>query len=241
MRVIRNTDAVRTIIATNKFGVLADTGLLYAAADTDDRLHEKAIDVFEILEELNVPVYINVITRMEFADLIFRKQLTIGAIKAYEKMDSDTEKQSFFNFLKSVRDENTAHKKAGQSYKVSEGKLKKLRGYFDDSGPAAWQAFCQLYAGEKLSNEWKILEEEFGLEFIEALEGQTSNVITEPLYWRDMIQVMGQQGMRGPDAMIVNLFLKSRIPLLVTTDNDITSALKDDYFNQNLKSILHLN
>ena len=239
MRVIRGIDSLKEFLSASRVGVLADTGFLYAAADTDDRLNDKALAVYELLEEFEVPVYVNVISRMEFADLIFRKQLTIGAIETYEKMSGD-QKRSLFNFLKSIRDENTAHLRAGQSYKIAEGKLKKLRGHYEEVGDAAWRVFCQQYAGEKLSNEWKILEEEFGMEFIEVMEGQTSDVIERPLYWSDMIRVMGREGLRGPDAMITNLFLKSRLPLLITTDGDIIKSFADENEDHAKKSVFHL-
>lgn len=239
MRVLRGLDSLRKFFEINRAGVLADTGFLYAAADTDDRLNDQALDVYELLEEFEIPVYVNVISRMEFADLIFRKQLTIGAIETYEKM-SGNEKKSMFNFLKSIRDENTAHLRAGQSYKIAEGKLKKLRSAFEELDAAAWRIFCEQYAGEKLSNEWRILEEEFGMEFIEVMEGQTSEVIARPLYWRDMIQVMGREGLRGPDAMIANLYLKSSLSLLFTTDGDIINSFGDDNEEHAGKFVFHL-
>jgi hypothetical protein len=122
MQVIRGIDSIKKIVGVNCIGILADTGFLYAAADMDDRLNNQALGVYETLEELEVPLYINVISRMEFADLLFRKQLTIGAIEIYEKMYGSP-KKSMFNFLKSIRDENTAHLRAGQSYKITEGIL----------------------------------------------------------------------------------------------------------------------
>lgn len=239
MQVLRGIDSLRKFLSDSRSGILADTGFLYAAADTDDRLNDKALEVYELLEEFEIPVYVNVISRMEFADLVFRKQLTIGAIETYEKMSGD-QTRSLFNFLKSVRDENTAQLRSGQSYKIAEGKIKKLRAHFEELDGAAWRIFCQQYAGEKLSNEWKILEEEFGMEFIEVMEGQTSDVIEKPLYWSDMIQVMGREGLRGPDAMITNLFLKSGLPLLITTDEDIIKSFADDDPEHANKSVFHL-
>ena len=239
MRVLRGLDSFKKFIDSSRSGVLADTDFLYASADTDDRLNDKALEAFEILEELEVPIYVNVISRMEFADLIFRKQLTIGAIETYEKMGSE-DHRDLFNFLKSIRDENTAHRRSGQSYKVAEGRLKKLRAHFEGVSETAWKVFCGQYAGEKLSNEWKILEEEFGMKFIEVLEGQTSDIIEKPLYWGDMIQVMGREGLRGPDAMITNLFIKSRLPLLITTDADIVKSFGDDDPDHIEKYVFHL-
>lgn len=239
MQIIQGIDSLKEFLNVSRDGILADTGFLYAAADTDDRVNDQALKIYEILEELKVPVYVNVISRMEFVDLIFRKQLTIGAIETYEKM-SNNQNKFLFNFLKSIRDENTAHLRAGQSYKIAEGKLKKLRGYFEEISATAWRAFCQQYAGEKLSNEWKILEEEFGMEFIEVMENQTSDIIVRPLYWADMIQIMGREGLRGPDAMIANIFIKSRLPLLITTDRDIINSFADEREDHAEKSVFQL-
>ncbi len=38
MRVIQGVDSLNNFLSQNKCGILADTGFLYACADTDDRL-----------------------------------------------------------------------------------------------------------------------------------------------------------------------------------------------------------
>lgn len=105
-------------------GCLADTGFLYGASDMDDLFYKQAQDVFEILEEKNIPVHTNVIGRMEFVDLVFRKQLTIGAISLFDSMNPQTEHKNLFDFLKKIRDDNTAAKRNKQSYKKGENQLK---------------------------------------------------------------------------------------------------------------------
>jgi len=79
-----------------------------------------------------------------------------------------------------------------------------------------------------LSNEWKSLEEEFGLSFIEVMEGETSDVVTTPLYWSDMVSTMGAYGVRGTDAMILNLFRSCSLNVLITSDNDFNFDEIDD-------------
>ena len=240
MEIIRNMSHFREWLRNSKIvGCLADTGFLYAVADTDDRLYEKAIEAFEALEELNIPVYMNVISRMEFVDLIFRKQITIGSVETFGASDPTATPKALFNLLKSIRDENTAQKRDCQSYKVPEGKLKKLREHLNLAKANGWRVFCRQYAGEKLFNEWEMLEDELGLHFIEILEGQTSEIVEQPLRWSDMVQVMGRHGLRGPDAMTTNLFLKSNLPLLITTDSDIVESLGSET-EAPTKAILHL-
>ena len=64
-----------------------DTGFLYALAYKDDRLFETANDIHDLLVEHEVPIYSNVISRMELINLIFRKQATIGCIEGKTRSD----------------------------------------------------------------------------------------------------------------------------------------------------------
>lgn len=243
MQVIRGTPQLAKYLKTHgcQPGLLADTGFLYALSDTDDRLYKQALEVFELLEEHKVCIYANVISRMEFIDLIFRKQITIGAVETFQKMNATTAHKGLFTFLKSIRDENTAQRKDNQSYRVNEGKLKKLRVQLElASGPAKWKEFCKAYVGKMLFNEWIILEEELGLNFIEVLEGGTSELFHSPLLWADMVQIMGEQGLRGPDAMIANLFSKSKFPLLITSDSDFEHCFNNPLQNDSKKAIFIL-
>lgn len=204
-----------------RVGCFADTGFLYAMAYDDDRFHDIANKVFDLLADREIPIYVNVISRIEFVDLIFRKQITLGAIRVFNSLDSNTAHRSLFNLLKNIRDRDTADRKNGNSYKIGEVQLKNLRRELERSlGLDGWKEFCKHYAGEMLTNEWSMLEQEFGLNFIEVMEGGVSDQITAPLFWKDMVQIMGNHGLRGPDAMIVNLFSKSEFPLLITGDGD---------------------
>lgn len=243
MQVIRGISQLADYLNNNgcEPGCLSDTGFLYALSDTDDRLYKEALNVFDLFEEFNVRIYANVISRMEFIDLLFRKQITIGAVETFKKLNVGTTPKGLFNLLKSIRDENTALLNDNQSYKVPEGKLKKLREQLElYAGPTEWKEFSRRFTGEMLFNEWKIFEQELGLNLVEVLEGGTSDIIAQPLHWSDMVQVMGKEGIRGPDAMIANLFLKSCLPLLITTDNDIVRSFDDDDPEHASKTIFHL-
>lgn len=70
-----------------------------------------------------------------------------------------------------------------------------------------------------------MLEEELALNFVEVMEGAESELFHSPLRWADMVALMGAHGLRGPDAMIANLFRKSKFSVLITTDGDFESFL----------------
>jgi hypothetical protein len=242
MQILRGIDQLNIFLnqIDCSVGCLADTGFLYGASYTDDRVYHEALDVFLILEEKSIPIHTNVVGRMEFVDLVFRKQLTLGAIKIFSLMNPKTSHKSLYDFLKKIRDDDTAIKKTGQSFKIGEKQLKKLRDKIEESsGESGWRQFCSTYVGEMLTNEWEMLEEDLGLHFIEVMEGQTSVLIPKALYWKDMVKTMGQLGVRGPDAMIINLFQSCILPLLITADKDFEFSNVSDGFLKN-KAILIL-
>mgnify|MGYP001212073128 FL=1 len=179
-------------------GCFADTSFLYAVSYQDDRLYNSASQVLDILADHEIPIYSNVISRMEFIDLIFRKQVTLGAIQLFGSLKSNTVPKNLFNLLKDIRDKDTASQRENKSYKIDEGRLKRLRKELSLAlEDMSWKTFCKTYVGKMLVNEWTIMEEEIGLNFVEVMEGGTSEEITSPLHWADMVELMGEHGLRG--------------------------------------------
>ena len=105
MQILRSVNELSKFLSTSKCqaGCLADTGFLYGLAYKDDRLFELANDVHDLLSEKNVPVYANVISRMEFVDLIFRKQVTIGCVQIFKTSTTHSYGKEIYNILKDIR------------------------------------------------------------------------------------------------------------------------------------------
>ncbi|PWU13648.1 MAG: hypothetical protein C5B49_14290 [Bdellovibrio sp.] len=231
MRVLKGLGQLKTFLdqVNCSNGCLADTGFLYGMSYKDDRFYPQALEVSMILEENNIPIHTNVVGRLEFVDLIFRKMITRGVAKLYKFMDPHTQNRTLFNLAKNIRDQEVSARRNRRSYKIGEGKLKEIRRELVAvSGEAGWKAFCTTYVGDILGNEWRILEEDFGLFFIEMIEGQTSDLVPRPLLWNEMVGTMGRFGIRGPDAMILNLFMSSSLSLLITSDNDFNFSEIED-------------
>lgn len=243
MQILRGIDQFKRHLdgGAIQFGCLADTGFLYALAYKDDRFFEHANDIHDLLVEHEVPIYSNVISRMELIDLIFRKQVTLGCVQLFESATGHAYHKPIFNILKDIRDKNTAAKKNNESYKIEEGRLKKLRkNLVNEYGITDWFDFCATFTDEKLTNEWLAIEQDLGLNFVEILEGQMSDLFNDKLHWSDMVGIMGKMGLRGPDAMIVNLFDKSKFELLITSDSDFENCFTDPLQQISTKSILIL-
>lgn len=243
MTVLKSIHALLTYFADNEgpSSCLADTGFLYALAYEDDRLHKKATEISDLLAERQIAIYTNVVARMEFVDLIFRKQVAQGAINLFEAIDSQRCPKNLLNLLKNIRDKDTASQREKQSYKIEEFRLKKLRKLIEEAyGLSHWRIFCKNYIERILLNDWQVFEEELGLNFVEVLENEISDLIHSPLRWQDMVQLMAEHGLRGPDAMIANLFDKSLFPLLITTDGDFENCFTDPFRNDSDKAVLLL-
>ncbi|MBX3018753.1 MAG: hypothetical protein KF767_12745 [Bdellovibrionaceae bacterium] len=220
---------------------LADTGFLYALAYDDDRLFNQANDLLDLLSDHDVSLYANVISRMEFVDLIFRKQVTQGCIRLFGTLKKESRDPSIFNLLKDIRDQDTAARRQQQSYKIDERRLKKLRKHLDQAYDIEdWKEFCKKFVGSMLVNEWTMIEEDLGLNFIETMEGRISDLFDTPLRWTDMVNLMGEHGLRGPDAMIVNLFSKSKFPIFITTDSDFESCFSDQRVSAASDKVIYL-
>ncbi|MCB0411887.1 MAG: hypothetical protein KDD22_05135 [Bdellovibrionales bacterium] len=243
MRILRSVADLNSFLEQNEspIGCLADTGFLYALAYKDDRLFEIANDVHDVLVERQVPIYANVISRMELIDLIFRKQVTIGCVSLFNEAIGHSVHAKIFRILKNIRDKNTSAQRTHESYKIDEGRLKKVRKNIENQyGIRDWLDFCDKYVGSMLSNEWQSLEKDLGLNFVEIMEGQSSELFNSPLFWMDMVQVMGQKGLRGPDAMVVNLFDKSKFEFLITSDSDFEQCFTDPLQETSRKAIFQL-
>jgi len=104
-----------------------DTGFLYALAYDDDRFFNQANNVFDLLSGRGVFFYTNVISRMEFVDLIFRKQVTQGCIQLFGSIGRQAHGDPIYSLLKDIRDKDTAARRKSNSYKIDESRLKKLR------------------------------------------------------------------------------------------------------------------
>lgn len=241
MQILKTVDELKQFFKkVDRYDCLADTSFLYALSYDDDQYYKRANEILDLFAENEISIYANVISRMEFVDLIFRKQVTRGCIQLFNSVQSANPGTAIFKLLKNIRDKDTEEKRKNKSYKVTERRLKDLREVIGGSyGISNWKDFCKKFVGSMLASEWSLLEDDLGLNYIGTLEGQSSDLLNAPLKWPDMVQIMGENGVRGPDAMIVNVFMKSKLPLLVTSDRDFEDCFSDP-MDQRLDKAIYL-
>lgn len=243
MKILKSIEDLNYYVKNNDLGpgCFADTGFLYGLAYDDDRFFNIANDVHDLLFKFEISIYTNVISRLELIDLVLRKQVTQGCISTFNSYHTTKLHSEIYKLLKDIRDKDSAALRKNESYKIDERRLKQIRKSINQEyGFHDWKDFCQKYLASTFMNEWTTIEEEFGLNFIESMEGETSPLLNSPLLWKDMVNIMATEGQRGPDAMIINLFKKSKFPLLITSDSDLENSFGEKSYPLQDKAIFIL-
>jgi hypothetical protein len=65
-----------------------------------------------------------------------------------------------------------------------------------------------------------------GIQFLGTRAIESRDFFERDPEWNEMVQIMGRSGIGSSDAMILNLFVCSRLPLIVTTDEDVAYTLE---------------
>jgi hypothetical protein len=80
----------------------------------------------------------------------------------------------------------------------------------------------------KLAPIWSQAEAELGLNFISLRADDNSDYLHSHPDWDEAIRIMGRYGIGSSDAMIVNMFLCSKMPVLLTADTEMAECVLRD-------------
>ncbi len=213
-----------------KTGCIIDTNVLFAASFPLDTYNEWAEKLFGILHGLGIRIFTNVNVRSEFIELNRRALLPEGLIDFYEELNGQLVPEVELK-LKSLKTRKETAAKGNKTFKLSDYDIKEFRrllsSYTHPTGKNGWDLFCRDYFHPYMKNVWEDAVSTLNISFL-----GTRNIDDKTLFdghptWDDMIDVLGRSGMGSTDAMIVNLFLKSKLKMIVTTDSDIPGAIMD--------------
>lgn len=121
-------------------------------------------------------------------------------------------------------------RKNNTSYKFSNSKIAYWRDFLRENstnGRDAWFNFCRDFVSHRIENVWDETCNEVGLNFLSLRGSDTKNWLTGPVDWKDADALVGNYAVGSFDAMIVNLFLNSHFPALITADKEIARAVHD--------------
>ena len=223
-------------------GCLVDTNILFALNNSCEKFHEDAQKSFcFVREKKHIPVYTNVNIKLEFIDLLRRliipKHL-MGLYQNKEDLGLEIKKK-----LESLKDNLNKSELELKTFKLSDWDIKEWRRLlskiFNHKGREnknAWEIFCSDYLSGALSDIWYETEKQWDMKLL-SYKTDKALFIKEP-EWNDMISFVEKFGIGSSDAMILNFFLCSKIPLLLTADRDLLYAIeKSNLFKNKIIAI----
>jgi predicted nucleic acid-binding protein len=211
-----------------KLGCIVDTNVLFAASYPLDLFNEWAEKVFALLHQLQIPIYTNLNVRSEFIELNRRVLIPEGLISLLEDRSGqlNLEIETQLKLLKARSDKAIALDK---TFKLNDTEIKKYRHLLTafklPSGENAWELFCNDYLHQYITTIWDDAVSALKINFLGTREIDEKNIIDSHPKWADMVDIIGKFGIGTSDAMIINLFLKSKLPLIVTADSDVRDAV----------------
>ncbi len=214
-------------------GCVVDTNVLFAASTESDRLFDWADQVFIALDSLGMPVFTNQNIRSEFLELQRRVLIPEGLVSFYDERDKDSmdlHLKTQLKLLKSNRKKNEDEKEFKDNKRVfrfDEQQIKKFRKLFSESdGPYCWDLFCKDFLYPSMSKIWDTTINTLNIQFLGTREMESGEHFSRRPNWSGVADMMGRFGIGSADAMIVNFFLCSKFPVIITGDEDVAYTVE---------------
>lgn len=223
--VFKFSDLLRLKSANPDFekGCIVDTSILFAVSYPNDAHNTSASELFDYLAELNIPAFTNVNIRAEFIQNQFQVMVPEGLADMFSAHGKSLSALVYKKLQSNYTAVNEA-KNSGASYKFTNSKIDDWRSFFranSTSTEDAWFEFCHCYINHRIESVWEKTCEEVGVNFLSLRGTEAKPWMTGPLDWRDVSSLVGNFGIGSFDAMILNLFLNSHFPILITADKEI--------------------
>lgn len=212
-----------------KSGVIADTNLLIAATYDLDSANSDAIQFLDILSEHRVPIFCNVNVRSEFLEIHRRIIFTEALLDFESHVNKAKIPIELVKKLNSIRTRSSKQTLRDRALRLSEAEIKDFKVFMSGirSGNGdLWATFCEDRVGGKLTSVWSEAEGELGLNFLSLRKEDQAIYFNKSPEWEVAVRLMESEGLSSSDAMIVNLFLCSKLKAIATSDWDVASAVK---------------
>lgn len=204
-------------------GCLVDTSILFAGSYDLDVFNTPALELFDFMGELKIPLYTNVNIRAEFLDLHRRVTIPEGLCSL---LSAEGKNLSPFllSKLNSVYSSMNSAKNEGRTYKFNEDSVKQWRKHlqsYSAQGVDGWERFCTDFLRGKIETIWDETCAILGVNFLSLRNDDASEWLDGDLTWEDAAPIVGRFGIGSFDAMIINLFINSKFAALIKSDREI--------------------
>jgi hypothetical protein len=204
-----------------------DTSVLFSASYPFDHFNESAEFLFSQLFTFQLAPFTNVNVNAEFLENHRRVLIPECLCDFYEDFEGELEEDlaEFLwkhrkNYRQSMSDER-AVKFDGSKIANFKRRLSKFQ---SSQGRDGWTVFCEEYLDRKFQPIWDNTESNLGLNLISIRDSDKSPYLDSVPDWPEAISVMGRYGIASNDAMILNMVLCSKIPVLFTADLEMAEV-----------------
>lgn len=208
------------------FGCFVDTSVLFSQTYPLDIFNEESERAFEVLSKYGIAVFTNINVRAEFLEnhrRVLIAECLIDILDSWaHQMDgrlSEKLKSHKTSYRKKIQEE--------KSVKIEISQIKVFRRLFSERvlmGKNGWEVFCENFLYGKLTPIWKRAEFELGLNFLTSRFGGSEMFFNTKPEWEKAVDLMGRYGMSSSDAMILNIFLCSKVPIFLTADLELAEV-----------------
>jgi predicted nucleic acid-binding protein len=216
-----------------KQGCIVDTNVIFAESYPNDTYNAWAEEIFEVLRRNSIPVYTNMNVRSEFIDLQRRVLIPECLIGFYEDLSTELE-EGLYKKLRELSKNAWNARTNGKPFKFNESEIKeymRLIGHEPTSeGVSSWTGFCQSYFSPYIEKVWPAAVQKLNINFLGTREIESGEFFDNHPSWDNMISILGESGVGSADAMILNLFKESKLPLLITADKAVKNTLLNSSF-----------
>lgn len=207
-----------------KLGCIVDTNAIFATSYPLDNLNEWGEKVFKELHRLNVPIYTNQNVRSEFIDLNRRVTIPEGLIDFFDDYTGSLEDE-VESKLRSLKTRMRKAELEEKNFKLNDSEINEFaelfRKFVSLSNEDGWQMFCRIYFANYITHVWDKAVSDMKINFLGTREIETKEFFDRHPSWGNMLRIVAYSGIGSADAMIINLFQESKLPLLVTADKSV--------------------
>lgn len=214
----------------NVIGCFIDTTILFSATYPLDLFNTESELVFDIISDEKVPTFTNVNVRAEFLENHRRVLIAECLIDFLEDFGSELDGV----LLEKLKAHRTIYRKKVVEEKSAKMEISKIKTFrrllasFRSAKRNGWEVFCEDYLSVRLEPIWSGTTEFFDLNFISIRSNDENDFMLTAPKWEQAVSLMGRHGVASSDAMILNMFLCSKIPLLLTADLEMAEVAHNE-------------
>ncbi len=203
-----------------------DTTILFSASYPLDQFNDEAEGAVNVLSLKDVPLFTNVNVRAEFLEAhrrVLIPECLCDFLQDHESILDGALLEKLKTHRKVYREKLREEKSAKMD--INQIRLfRKMLSAYKSEAENGWEIFCRKYLSNKIELIWPETQALLNLHFISIRSSDENPHLNSVPQWEHAVSLMGRYGIGSYDAMILNMFLCSKIPVLLTADLEMAEV-----------------